>query len=66
MLVILAKTSRDLVKYENAIDSEDIEEWLEAVEENLDLMRENKVWEIANRPSLDEEVRKIKKTINFK
>ena len=60
MLVILAKTSRDLVKYENAIDSEDIEEWLEAVEENLDLMRENKVWEIANRPSLEEEVRKIK------
>ena len=48
--ILLASIQKDPTSYEDAMNSEDKDLWKQAVKEEIDSMKENKVWEIVDRP----------------
>ena len=52
--ILLATINKDPCTYEEAINSEDREMWLKAIQDELNSMNENGVWELINRPKADQ------------
>lgn len=48
--ILLASIQKDPSSYEEAVNSEDRDLWLQAIKDELDSMKENKVWETVERP----------------